>query len=349
MDIIKSFFKMLIIGPLYNKKDPTRTGGIVVLFEDWIEYCDKNCVEYQVIDTNKANYLSVAIAYVSIVLQIISKSATKDVIFLNGTINDYLYIAPIVILIGKLLHKKVYIRKFAGSFETYYYQVNNIKRGLLRYVVSNAEVAFWETKSLTRFGKLMNKDSYWFPNVRHKSNFRRDVKNKYSRRFIFLSQVKREKGINYLLKSFSLLDDSYRIDIFGPLIDVDANVIQRSNITYKGSVASDNVCKILSEYDVLILPTFWKNEGYPGIIIEAFSVGLPVIATNIGGIPEIVKDKYNGILIPPKDSDALCRAIKYFDESNYSAMAGNAYKSFDEFDSDIVNDRILNILRNESI
>ena len=338
---------MLIIGPRYNRKDSTHTGGIVVLFEDWIEYCNKKGFGYSVVDTNKANYLNNVIAYFSIILQIVRKSSKDNVIFLNGTLKDYLFIAPIVILIGKLFRKKIFVRKFAGSFGEYYNKANRVYKMLLRYVVSNACLAFWETKSLTSFGMTLNPASYWFPNVRHKSNFKRDLKNKYSRRFIFLSQVKKEKGIDYLLKAFSLLDTTYHIDIFGPLVDIATNEIQGSNIVYKGRVSPDNVCKTLSEYDVLILPTFWKNEGYPGIIIEAFSVGLPVIATNIGGIPEILKDKYNGILIPPMDSDALCDAIRYFDESNYVEMARNSLKSFNEFDSDIVNDCILKILSNE--
>ena len=92
----------------------------------------------------------------------------------------------------------------------------------------------------------------------------------------------------------------------------------------------------------MILPSF--REGYPGIIIEAFSVGVPVIATNIGGIPEIVENGVNGILIEPKNVEDLTRAIKSINQSNYQPMAENAFDSFKNFDAEIVNDRIYKII-----
>ena len=62
-----------------------------------------------------------------------------------------------------------------------------------------------------------------------------------------------------------------------------------------------------AEYDVLVLPTFWKGEGYPGVIIEAFSVGLPVVATNLPGISEMI-DSQSGILVPPHSASTLAKA-----------------------------------------
>lgn len=341
---------MLIIGPRYNNKVPSLAGGIVVLFENWIEYCNRKNIRYSVVDTNKLNYSNVLFAYISIIIQIIRKGPKSKTIFLHGTIKDYLFIAPIVVFISKIFHRKVFLRKFAGSFEEYYNKTNKLYQKLFNYVLVNSDITFWETKSLVSFGKKLNKQSYWFPNIRIRSRYLRSEREKYSKKFVFLSQVKKEKGIDYLIKSFSSIGKDSHIDIYGPLIDISENELNGSNYSYKGCVSPDDVYKILSEYDVLVLPSFWKNEGYPGIIIEAFSVGIPVIATEVGGIPEIVKDRYNGILIPPKDSDALCDAIKYINDSNYAELAMNARKSFDDFDSDIVNDRILKIiLSDESI
>ena len=336
---------MLIIGPRYNKTNSAQTGGIVVLLENWIQFCDNKDISYSLIDTNKSNYSNVIIAYLSIVFQFIKNSAKTKFVFLHGTQKDYLYIAPIVVLYCKFTHKKFFLRKFAGSFEEYYNRSGMIKKKLLRFVLSNANATFWETKSLTLFGKTMNPSSFWFPNIRNRACYTRQTDMAFTKRFVFLSQVKKEKGVEYLLKSFSQLDSSYHIDIYGPLVGVNADRLDTEHSSYKGSVSPENVCSVLSTYDVLILPTYWKNEGYPGIIIEAFSVGIPVIATTVGGIHEIVKDKYNGLLVPPKDVEALCDAIKYFNESNYKDMARNAFESFKDFDSEIVNNRILKIIQ----
>ena len=90
-------------------------------------------------------------------------------------------------------------------------------------------------------------------------------------------------------------------------------------------------------YDVLILPTYHEGEGYPGIILEAFSLGLPVISTNWNSIPEIVKHNENGLLVPIKDVDSLIKAILYFNQNNYQNFRTNAINSFDQFDSQLVN------------
>jgi glycosyltransferase involved in cell wall biosynthesis len=70
--------------------------------------------------------------------------------------------------------------------------------------------------------------------------------------------------------------------------------------------------------DVLILPSL--AEGLPTVVIEAMSSGTAVIATDIAGTPEIIKNKQNGILIKPDDADELYRGIKYI-------LKGNRYRS----------------------
>ena len=60
--------------------------------------------------------------------------------------------------------------------------------------------------------------------------------------------------------------------------------------------------------NVLVFPSY--REGFPNTVLEAGAMGLPIIATNINGCNEIIEDQKNGILIPPKDSNALFTAMK---------------------------------------
>lgn len=70
----------------------------------------------------------------------------------------------------------------------------------------------------------------------------------------------------------------------------------------------DDVSEALSGIDVLVLPSL--NEAVGRVLLEAQSAGIPVVATRVGGIPDVVKDGLTGILVPPSDSGALAAAIK---------------------------------------
>ena len=93
-----------------------------------------------------------------------------------------------------------------------------------------------------------------------------------------------------------------------------------------------------------MLPTKWITEGYPGVIIEAYNVGIPVVATPMGAIPEIVQDGVTGFLTPVGDAHMLAQTIKKFNVENYICYSAAALNAFVDFNSEIVCDRIKKIL-----
>jgi len=76
----------------------------------------------------------------------------------------------------------------------------------------------------------------------------------------------------------------------------------------------DDVDKILSAFDLFVLPS--RNEGISNTILEAMATGLPVIATDVGGNPELVKHGHSGLLFPPGDCEALVDALNFYIEQN---------------------------------
>ena len=76
-----------------------------------------------------------------------------------------------------------------------------------------------------------------------------------------------------------------------------------------GAKVYPETAEILRKMDIFLLPSI--QETFGGVLLEAMATGLPVIATNVGGVSEIIKDGENGLIVPPEDIKRLCEAIEY--------------------------------------
>jgi GT2 family glycosyltransferase/glycosyltransferase involved in cell wall biosynthesis len=96
-------------------------------------------------------------------------------------------------------------------------------------------------------------------------------------------------------------DDSYRHRL--------APLLNQPHVRVHGPIAHDAVAQALSSIDVLVVPSIWP-ENSPLVIHEAFLAGVPVVASRIGGIPELVTDGRNGLLFAPGDAADLSRVLE---------------------------------------
>lgn len=129
-------------------------------------------------------------------------------------------------------------------------------------------------------------------------------------RFVFLGHVKASKGIHLIVDAARAIGKyKFLVDIYGPLYEGLSELqLNHGRVRYRGILEPECVLSTLVNYDVLLLPSHWIGEGYPGVILEAFNAGLAVIATEWGGIPELVSDDV-GVLVPIKDSKSLAEAM----------------------------------------
>ena len=106
-------------------------------------------------------------------------------------------------------------------------------------------------------------------------------------------------------------------------------------VTFLGYRSQGEVAALLQETDILVLPSF--AEGVPVVLMEAMAAELPVIATRIAGIPELVDDGKSGLLVPPGDIKSLAQAIETIitnpDDADVMGRAGRATVTA-EFDSE---------------
>ena len=83
--------------------------------------------------------------------------------------------------------------------------------------------------------------------------------------------------------------------------------------------------KVYSSSDIFIFPSYFSEECFPLVILEAMNSKLPIVATSIAAIPEIVRNNIDGILVPPKDPKGLFLAIeKLILDSNMRVKMGNS-------------------------
>jgi len=324
--------KLLLIGPLTNKSDVTKTGGVVILFELLLNEMREKNIEFDVIDTLKENYPNSFIAFFSSSLKLMMHFYKYDHISLQASNNSLVLLGPTMIFLSKVYRKKTSIRKFAGNLDLVYEKSNFIKKMLIRYVLKNTDVNFFETKYLVEYFHRFNKNTYWFPNVRHQV-FVPAIPRTFNKRLIYIGTINEEKGIDEIIDMASSLDNTYTLDIYGPILEskYSEELFQHQKVNYVGPLNPTDVLRVMDTYDILILPS--HREGYPGVIIEAFSLGIPVIATKLEGIMEMVQDGVNGLLIDVKNSQQLKYTIESIDKEQYTVLSENALKSFSSFDS----------------
>ncbi|MDY7001270.1 MAG: glycosyltransferase family 4 protein, partial [Thermodesulfobacteriota bacterium] len=115
------------------------------------------------------------------------------------------------------------------------------------------------------------------------------------------------KGVEYLIRAFANLKANARLVLVGARWerwkDLHKELGLNDKVIYAGRV--ECVADYLQLFDVFALPSL--SESMPNALLEAVSFGLPVVATAVGGVPELVRD--NGLLIPAKDAPALETAL----------------------------------------
>ena len=166
----------------------------------------------------------------------------------------------------------------------------------------------------------------------------------------FLGYLGTHKGLDVLLRALSLIGDSGEVRL---LVAGDGD--ERSNlealcqqlrldqvVTFYGQVDHQRIAAIYEQMDVLVVPSVWP-ENSPVTITEAMASGIPVIASDIGGISELVEHGVTGLLAPPRDPRALADLIERLlkDPDLRRAMGQNGRTSIRRHD---VRDQVARLL-----
>jgi len=145
-------------------------------------------------------------------------------------------------------------------------------------------------------------------------------------RFVFLSSISLSKGVGIILDAISkLLEEkvnTFFVDFWGPIdLLFEDNFLESvaqfpDHCEYKGylDILNDpkNAYGLLGSCDCLLFPTFFEGEGFPGVVIDAFIAGIPVIGSDWNMNSEIINHGKTGLIISAKNPEALASAMKFF-------------------------------------
>ncbi|MDZ7291273.1 MAG: glycosyltransferase [candidate division KSB1 bacterium] len=190
----------------------------------------------------------------------------------------------------------------------------------------------------------MGVDTQYFIRRNDVQSVREKLHIPFQRVILFVGRLSEKKGIQYLIRAMKNIDQQIGgaglvVVGSGPLDQQLRGEVKAlglsETIQFVGSKDHAQLRDYYAAADVTAVPSIVDSsgdtEGVPVVVLESLSTGTPVVATRVGGIPEVIVDGYNGYLVEQKDSQALAHALIDFFE-NGQAMADNALITARKYD-----------------
>jgi glycosyltransferase involved in cell wall biosynthesis len=169
-------------------------------------------------------------------------------------------------------------------------------------------------------------------------------------RFVYVGRLHALKGVDVLLDALSPLAAKYRFTLRvvggGP---AEADLRQKYGhhdwLSFAGHVSQTEVADNIASGDVLCVPSIWA-EALGMVVVHALTLGVPVIGSNIGGIPELVRDGQNGELVPPGNVEAWRKALEgvLADPQKLAHWRADAAAHMGDFSQDALGSRVLDFM-----
>jgi len=205
-----------------------------------------------------------------------------------------------------------------------------VKSALYRFVFRNTDVICLSRLQVPDVDLVKYHRLFIVPNG-IKTESTRTAVHATSKNILFLSNYVESKGVYVFMEAIARLS-SKRSDFTAQMIGANADVTLPDMERRRSQLKLDGVLKIsgpaykeqkfeaLEGCFMFVFPTYYPNEVFPGVILEAMQCGKPVISTNHGVIADIIDDGKTGLIVPPKEVDPLVAAMNYLLDHPDSAI-----------------------------
>jgi glycosyltransferase involved in cell wall biosynthesis len=310
--------KILTIGTDYQN----HRGGVGAVIEVYSQYYEV----FKFIPTHKTgSSISKSFVFLVSLFKLTGKLIADrkiKIIHIHGASYGSFYRKFVVFLVSKYIFgKKVIYHMHGGGFQIFFNKSNFISKRLIKFLFAKSDTVICLSQSWIKYygENFKTKVLVELPNIIDYPVRRPVPSNGDLISFLFLGLVCKEKGIFDLVDVIARNKDKYRSRmklLIGGNGEVKRlqDLIKENKIEdivdFLGWITSEKKANVLNDSNIYILPSY--HEGLPISILESMSYGKPVISTKVGGIPEIVRDKENGILIEPGNLAQIEKALDYF-------------------------------------
>lgn len=232
----------------------------------------------------------------------------------------------IAAFLAKKLLKKPYVVWGRGS-EVYLPWL--FKNRISRLVLRNADAVIALTEDMkTEMQKICNRDAYVIPNgidlERFENLSRDEMRGKLQAKageklVISVGRFRPEKGVRYLIEAMEIIRQKGQpvkllLGGEGPEEENLKQLVEQLNlgscINFIGQIPNEKVPQYMAAAHVFALSSL--SEGFPNVVLEAMASGLPIVASKVGGLPEIIREGQNGFLVEPKNPEQIAERVLLF-------------------------------------
>ena len=263
------------------------------------------------------------------------------------------------ILAGKLYQKPVVVW---GRGNDVYVKVNYIVQTIRLFVLMSADIIVAQTNNMKkRFLEIWPhiKSLKIVPNALNLKTFKMKKIRKFSSSpsLTYVGGLRPVKGLEHLIEAFrQVLQEMPDVKLYlvgegedkGRLLRLAKKLDVNEKIIWVGQVNHEKVVEYLHLSWVFVLPSL--SEGLPNVLLEAMACGVPCVATAVGGVPDIIENNVNGLLVKPEDPQLLGQAIITLlkDEKLRQRISENNRKDVRKYDSIRVTKMVESILKKEA-
>ena len=310
-------FTVLMFGPHLKA-----TSGISNVVNNWIEAGIERQVNVYYISTLRHyvqgryihKIMNAMIAYIRLIIKTFGKI---DIVHIHMSSNRSFYRKWFIYKWSKFRKIKTVIHLHGSEFQIFYHYANKPVKRMILEVFESADAIFVVSDRWKTFVSSIcnNQNIQIIYNGANLEKYTDSSGGKDRINVTFMGRLGERKGVFDLLSAFEkiipLVRNAHLVLGGDGEVEKARRRIEENNnqerIHVLGWVSGEKKIEVFKECDIYVLPSY--NEGLPGSILEAMAVGVPIISTTVGGIPDAVQNDINGYLINPGDVEKLYRKL----------------------------------------